>query len=67
VIAQITDYVWYANANFTASELIDEEILEHPGIYPSAEAKNNLFTFEVLPPKVTRTMNRVWTDIRSSQ
>ena len=66
VIASITDYVWYANANATASSLIDEEILAHPGIYPSEVAKANLFTFEVLPPKVTRTMNRVWTDIRSS-
>jgi len=66
VIASITDYVWYANANATASSLIDEEILAHPGIYPSEEAKANLFTFDVLPPKVTRTMNRVWTDIRSS-
>ena len=66
VITEITDYVWYANANTTSSDLIDEEILAHPGIYPSEAAKANLFTFEVLPPKVTRTMNRVWTDIRSS-
>jgi len=66
VIAAVTDYVWYANPNATASGLIDEEILAHPGIYPSDEAKANLFTFEVLPPKVTRTMNRVWTDIRSA-
>ena len=66
VIAEITDYVWYANANASASAIIDEEILAHPGIYPSEEAKANLFTFEVMPPKVTRTMNRVWTDIRSS-
>ena len=66
VIAEITDYVWYANANVSASGLIDEEILAHPGIYPSEEAKANLFTFEVLPPKVTRSMNRVWTDIRTS-
>jgi len=66
VIAEITDYVWYANANSTASGIIDADILAHPGIYPSEEAKANLFTFEVLPPKVTRTMNRVWTDIRSS-
>ena len=66
VITDITDYVWYANANVASSSLIDEEILAHPGIYPSEQAKANLFTFEVLPPKVTRTMNRVWTDIRSS-
>ena len=66
VIAAVTDYVWYANPNASASALIDEEILAHPGIYPSEEAKANLFTFEVLPPKVTRTMNRVWTDIRSA-
>ena len=66
VIAEITDYVWYANANASASSIIDEDILAHPGIYPSDEAKANLFTFDVMPPKVTRTMNRVWTDIRSS-
>ncbi|MCO4838277.1 MAG: polyamine ABC transporter substrate-binding protein [Oceanospirillaceae bacterium] len=66
VIAEITDYVWYANANASASAIIDADILAHPGIYPSEEAKANLFTFEVMPPKVTRTMNRVWTDIRSS-
>lgn len=66
VIAAVTDYVWYANPNATASGLIDEEILAHPGIYPSEEAKANLFTFEILPPKVTRAMNRVWTDIRSA-
>jgi putrescine transport system substrate-binding protein len=66
VITEITDYVWYANANASSSSLIDEEILAHPGIYPSEEAKANLFTFEVLPPKVTRSMNRVWTDIRTS-
>ena len=66
VIAEITNYVWYANANASASSIIDEDILSYPGIYPSDEAKANLFTFDVMPPKVTRTMNRVWTDICSS-
>ena len=65
VTAAITNYVWYANANAASNEFIDQEILDHTGIYPTPEAKAKLFTFDVLPPKVTRAANRAWTDIRT--
>jgi len=65
VTAAITNYVWYANANAAASAHIDQEILDHPGIYPTAAAKAGLFTFDILPPKVTRAANRAWTDVRT--
>ncbi|MCP4788873.1 MAG: polyamine ABC transporter substrate-binding protein [Gammaproteobacteria bacterium] len=65
VAADITNYVWYANANAASSVHIEQEILDHPGIYPTAEAKTKLFTFNILPPKVTRAANRAWTDVRT--
>lgn len=65
VTAAITNYVWYANANAAASALVEQDILDHPGIYPTEEAKAKLFTFDILPPKVTRAATRAWTDVRT--
>ena len=65
VTAAITNYVWYANANAAASAHVEQDILDHPGIYPTPDAKAKLFTFEILPPKVTRAANRAWTDVRT--
>ncbi len=65
VTAAITNYVWYANANSAASAHVEQDILDHPGIYPTPEAKAKLFTFEILPPKVTRAATRAWTDVRT--
>ncbi|WP_419836013.1 extracellular solute-binding protein [Endozoicomonas atrinae] len=67
VIANITDYVAYANPNKTATPLVDGEIRENSGIYPTDEAKERLFVFEVLPSKVNRQINRMFTKLTSGQ
>lgn len=67
VMTGISNYVWYANAVPATEEKIDKEILEHPGIYPTEDAKKKLYTFAVLPPKVDRTWTRVWTKVRTGQ
>lgn len=61
--ADITNYVWYGSPNAAATEFIDPEILDDPGVFPPEGT--NLFTFEVLPPKVDRYMTRAWTSIKS--
>lgn len=63
--ADITNYVWYGSPNLASREFIDEEILEDPGVFPPEGTE--LFTFAVLPNKVTRVMTRVWTSIKSGQ
>ncbi|MBU2864583.1 polyamine ABC transporter substrate-binding protein [Reinekea marina] len=63
--ADITNYVWYGSPNEAAKEFIDEEILNDPGVFPPQGT--NLFTFAVLPNKVTRVMTRIWTSIKSGQ
>lgn len=63
VAAGITNYVWYGSPVEAAKPYIEEEILENPGIYP--EEGTELFTFEVLPNSIMRTMTRSWTKIKS--
>ena len=65
VIAEVSDYVKYANANTAATGLLPPAIRRNPGIYPPAEVRRNLWTDKVTPPRVDRVMNRVWTEIKT--
>ncbi|MBU2515747.1 extracellular solute-binding protein [bacterium] len=67
VIAEITNYVWYANPNSASTSLVNEEITSDTSIYPDAETKKNLFTFDVMPPKIDRIQNRLMTRMRTGQ
>jgi putrescine transport system substrate-binding protein len=67
VIAGISNYVAYANGNSASYELIDEEIRNDPGIYPTAEAKPNLYSFEVMPAKIDRIVTRTWTRVKTGR
>jgi len=65
VIAGVSNYVAYANGNSASFELIDEEIRNDPGIYPTEAAKPNLYTFEVMPPDIDRIVTRSWTRVKT--
>jgi len=67
VIAGITNYVSYPNGNADATPYIDEEIRNDKAIYPSAETMKGLFTMKVMPPKISRVRNRVWTKLKTGQ
>lgn len=67
IIAEITDYVWYANPNKDATDLIDQEIATDTAIYPTEEAKKNLFMADQTPPKITKLRSRQWSDIKTGR
>ena len=67
ITADITNYVWYASANTPALELIDEEILADPGIFPSDEVKENLWVSPVYNAREDRVINREWTRVKTGQ
>ncbi|GGD63136.1 extracellular solute-binding protein [Lacimicrobium alkaliphilum] len=67
VIAGVSDYVWYPNANKSATSLVDPEITSNPAIYPPQDVMEKLYTFEVMPARVSRVVNRVWTDVKSGR
>ena len=67
IMAEITNYVSYANAVPASKPMLKKEILNDPGIYPSAETQKHLFTFVVVPPKVDRIYTRVWTTVKTGK
>lgn len=67
VMADIQNYVMYASANQAALPLVDEAVLNDPGIYPDEDTKAKLFTLAVLPPEVDRLFTRHWTALKTGQ
>ncbi|WP_286240521.1 polyamine ABC transporter substrate-binding protein [Neptuniibacter halophilus] len=67
VIAGISDYIWYANANQAATPLVNPEITGHPGIYPTAETHKNLFGDRDRSAKYKRMLTRMWTRIKTDK
>ena len=65
VIAASTDYIGYANANKSATPLVDPKIAENIAIYPDASTLERLQTTEVLAPKEERKRSRTWTKIKT--
>ncbi len=67
VIAKITNYVSYANANQAALPLVDESIRNNPNIYFSDEMKPKMFTQQMLPQKINRIITREWTKVMTGR
>ena len=67
VIAKITDYVAYANANKDATALVDAEIAADPGVYPPPEVRAKLVDPTSLPEDIQRQRVRAWTAIKSGR
>lgn len=67
VIAAVTDYVSYPNANKDATDLVDEEIRENPAIYPTPEILARLFPEPVPNARDSRALTRIWTKVRTGQ
>jgi len=65
VIAQITNFTGYANANKSAYALIDAEIANDPAIYPTADVLSILYPSQSLAPKVERLRSRLWTRVKA--
>jgi len=67
VVAAITNYVYYANPNLPATEFVDAEVKDNPGIYPPAETVANAFALTAHSPDYEETLTRTWTRIKTGQ
>jgi putrescine transport system substrate-binding protein len=65
VIAPISDYTGYANANRDATALVDPAITSDPAIYPDAQVQSRLQTTKVYEPKIERLRSRVWSRVKT--
>lgn len=67
VIADISDHVYYANPNLAATELLDPELRDDPGVYPPEEVRRRLFAPEERSSGELRRLNRLWTRIKAGR
>lgn len=67
VIAPISDFLGYPNANKDALALINQDITGNPNLTPTPEALKTLYVVQPLPQKLERVRTRVWTSIKSDK
>ncbi|ANI28686.1 spermidine/putrescine ABC transporter substrate-binding protein [Yersinia entomophaga] len=67
VIANISNHVFYANANKAATPLVNPDVRDNPGIYPPADVRAKMFTLKVQSPKIDRVMTRAWTKFKTGK
>ncbi len=61
VAAKNSDFVNFANANAAATALVNEELRNDTGIYPTPEVKARLQPSLAKSAEFTRALNRTWT------
>ena len=65
VTAEISNFVFYANANRAAEPLLKPEVIDNPGIYPDEESWDLLYPVRFGPPAKERLRTRVWARFKS--
>ncbi|MBB6342188.1 putrescine transport system substrate-binding protein [Pseudomonas fluvialis] len=64
-IAELTNALYFANANRAATPLLDVAVSGDPNIYPDAEVRSRLFAEQTLPLREMRQRTRLWTAFRT--
>ena len=67
ISADISNYVFYANANAASLPLVDEAVKSDPGIYPPAEIREKLFVLEAHSPAYDRQLTRAMTRLKTGR
>jgi putrescine transport system substrate-binding protein len=65
VMAKASNYVYYANGNKASQELLEEDVINDPAIYPPAAVLEKLYTIRAYDPRTQRTVTRAWTKVKT--
>ena len=65
VMADVSDYIHYANSNAAATPLLSADVRNNPAIYPDEQTRKRLFTQKSQDAKDTRAITRVWSKVKS--
>ncbi len=66
-MAEIANYVAYANPVPASLPLMDQEIATDPGVFPPAEVMEKLFLSRTPDQRYERLRSRAWTRVKSGQ
>jgi putrescine transport system substrate-binding protein len=67
VIADVSNFKRYANANAAAQALVQSDVKDDPGIYPTPEQMQRLKVQLADSPEQTRAITRVWQKFKTGQ
>jgi putrescine transport system substrate-binding protein len=67
VIANITNFIGFANANSAASPLLDASIASDTIVYPPRDQQQRLFVQMEDSPEQARAMTRIWQKFKTGQ
>lgn len=67
VIANISNFIGFANANSAASPLLDAAIAADPIIYPPRDQQQRLFVQSQDSPEQSRAITRIWQKFKTGQ
>jgi putrescine transport system substrate-binding protein len=67
VIADVSNFKRYADANATAQPLVLAEVKDDPGIYPTPAQRQQLAVQLSDSPEQTRAITRVWQKFKTGQ
>ncbi|MDR3426496.1 MULTISPECIES: polyamine ABC transporter substrate-binding protein [Silvimonas] len=67
VHAEITNQVFYPNANAEARKFVKPEVANDPVVYPPPEVAKTLFLLKPLPSEILRLENRLWAQYKSGR
>jgi putrescine transport system substrate-binding protein len=67
VIANITNFIGFANANSAASPLLDASIASDPIVFPPHDQQQRLFVQTEDSPEQSRAITRLWQKFKTAQ
>jgi putrescine transport system substrate-binding protein len=67
VIADVSNFKRYANANIASQSMVLPAVKEDPGIYPTPEQRQKLALQLADSPEQTRAITRVWQKFKTGQ
>jgi putrescine transport system substrate-binding protein len=65
VMADVSNYIHYANSNAKATPLLNADVRDNKAIYPDAETLKRLFPQKTHDAKESRAITRVWNTIKT--
>ena len=67
VIANVTNFIGFANANSAAMPLLDASIVSDPIVFPPREQQQRLFVQTEDSPEQARAITRLWQKFKTAQ
>ena len=67
VSADVTNNMFYPNANKAARSLVVAEVANNPAIYPPPEVASKLFVIQTQPLNILRLQTRLWAELKSGR